>query len=148
MNYNNHLTKLKMKKIFTLIVILSLSTVSFGQTLSEKEIVGKWEVEKIIKKPSNPQFSPLLEGFENSTFSFNQNGGFVLNTTSNTKLFEAVIEMTNGTQWKLGQNNTVNIGSEADGYTIMEIVIREFNDKTLFHLSESGITLLMIPIGK
>jgi len=131
-----------MKKIFTLITILSLCLVSFGQTLNEEEIHGKWKVEKIIKKPSNPQFSPLLEGFENFTFSFDQNGDFELSTTSSTKFFEQITEMIKGTQWKLGQNNTVNIGSEEDGFTIMEIVIREYHDKNLFHLSESGITLL------
>lgn len=133
-----------MRKIFVLIFLMTLSSAVFGQTLNEKEIYGKWKVDKIIEKPTNPQFTPLINGFENSTFFFNQNGSFELTTTSKSELFEMITEMTNGTKWKLEQNKQfVKIGNQDDGYSIMGISIREINGKKIFHLDESEITLEM-----
>lgn len=133
-----------MRKIFTLIFIVTLSSISFGQTLNEKEIHGKWKVEKIVEKPTNPQFTPLIDGFENSTFFFNQNENFELTTTSKSELFGMITEMTNGTKWKVDKSKPyVKIGNQEDGYSIMGISIREINGKKIFHLDESGITLEM-----
>jgi hypothetical protein len=129
-----------MRKVFTLVLLITLSLTSFGQTLNEKEIYGKWKVEKIIKKPTNPQFATLIDGFENATFIFNQNGNFELNTTSKSQLFGMITEMTNGTKWKVEQDKQfVKIGNKDDGYSIMGISIREVNGKKTFYLDESGI---------
>jgi hypothetical protein len=133
-----------MKKIFTLIFLVTLSSISFGQTLNEKEIYGKWKVEKITEKPTNPEFTTLIDGFENSTFFFNQNGNFELTTTTKSELFGMITEMTNGTKWKVEKNKQyLKIGNQEDGYSIMGISIREINGKKIFHLDESGITLEM-----
>jgi hypothetical protein len=133
-----------MRKIFTLIFLIILSSTSFGQTLNEKEMYGKWKVEKIIKKPTNPQFAILIDGFESSTFIFNQNGNFKLKTTSNSELFGMITEMTNGTKWKVEKNKQfIKIGNEDDRYSIMGIAINEVDGKKTFHLDESGITLEM-----
>jgi hypothetical protein len=133
-----------MRKIFTLIFLIILSSTSFGQTLNEKEMYGKWKVEKIIKKPTNPQFAILIDGFESSTLIFNQNGNFKLKTTSNSELFGMITEMTNGTKWKVEKNKQfIKIGNEDDRYSIMGIAINEVDGKKTFHLDESGITLEM-----
>jgi hypothetical protein len=133
-----------MRKIFTLIFLIILSSTSFGQTLNEKEMYGKWKVEKIIKKPTNPQFAILIGGFESSTFIFNQNGNFELKTTSNSELFGMITEMTNGTKWKVEKNKQfIKIGNEDDKYSIMGIAINEVDGKKTFHLDESGIMLEM-----
>jgi hypothetical protein len=133
-----------MRKIFTLIFLIILSSTSFGQTLNEKEMYGKWKVEKIIKKPTNPQFAILIGGFESSTFIFNQNGNFELKTTSNSELFGMITEMTNGTKWKVEKNKQfIKIGNEDDKYSIIGIAINEVDGKKTFHLDESGIMLEM-----
>jgi hypothetical protein len=133
-----------MRKIFTLIFLIILSSTSFGQTLNEKEMYGKWKVEKIIKKPTNPQFAILIDGFESSTLIFNQNGNFKLKTTSNSELFGMITEMTNGTKWKVEKNKQfIKIGNEDNRYSIMGIAINEVDGKKTFHLDESGITLEM-----
>jgi hypothetical protein len=112
--------------------------------LNEKEMYGKWKVEKIIKKPTNPQFAPLIDGFENSTFIFNQSGDFELKTTSKSELFGMITEMTNGTKWKVEKDKQfVKIGNEDDRYSIMGIAISEVNGIKIFYLDESGITLGM-----
>jgi hypothetical protein len=136
-----------MRKIFTLIFLIILSSTSFGQTLNEKEMYGKWKVEKIIKKPTNPKFEILIDGFESSTFIFNQNGNFELKTTSNSELFGMITEMTNGTKWKVEKDKQfIKIGNEDDRYSIMGIAINKVNGKKTFHLDESGITLQMTKI--
>ncbi|MBK5214684.1 MAG: hypothetical protein JJE55_13595 [Flavobacteriaceae bacterium] len=133
-----------MKNIFALVFLITLSINSFGQISNEKEIYGKWTVEKIIDKPSNPQFQTLIEGFKNSIFTFNQNGDFELSSTSSSQLFAMVIEMTNGTKWKFDKSKQyIKIGIEEDRYSRMGISIRETNGSTLFHLNESGMTFEM-----
>lgn len=133
-----------MRRIFTLIFLIPLSSTSFGQTLNEKEMYGKWKVEKIIEKPTNPQFAAFIDGFEKATFIFNQNGDFELYTTSKSELFGMITEMTNGTKWKVEENKQfVKIGNKDDGYSIMGILIKEINGKKIFHLDESEITLEM-----
>ena len=101
-------------------------------------------VEKIIKNPTNPQFAILIDGFENSTFIFNQNGDFELKTTSNSELFGMITEMTNGTKWKVEKDKQfVKIGNKDDRYSIMGIAINEVNGKKTFYIDETGITLEM-----
>ena len=131
-----------MKKLSILILFLTVSLNAFAQFSNEKEIYGNWQVVGIPEKPTNPQFQPLIEGFANSTFSFNENGDFRLTTTSSSELFEMVTSMTNGTQWKLEKNNkNIKIGTAEDNFSTMHISISEFNRNKLFHLSESGLTL-------
>lgn len=131
-----------MKKFSLLILLITISLNSFGQILNEKDIYGKWRVLDILEKPTSPQFQPLIDGFSNSTFSFNQNGNFELTTTSPSELFTIVTEMTNGTKWKFEKDEQyINIGTEKDRYSVMGISISEINRSKLFHLTESGITL-------
>lgn len=133
-----------MKNIFALVFLIALSINSFGQISNDNEIYGKWKVERIIDKPSSPQFQPLIEGFKNSIFTFNQNGDFELSSTSSSQLFAMVTEMTNETKWKFEQDKQyVKIGSKEDKYSIMGITITEIHGKKVFHLNESGMTLEM-----
>jgi hypothetical protein len=133
-----------MRNIFILIILVTVCSTTLGQTLSEKEMYGKWKVEKIIKKPTSPKFKPLINGFENSTFIFNSNGNFKLNTTSKSELFKMFIEMTKGTKWKVERNkNYVKIGNKEDRYSIMGISVRNNNEMKIFHIDESEIILEM-----
>lgn len=142
-----HFKSIIMKKIFTLLLLMILSSTVFGQTFNEKEIYGMWGVEKIIEMPTNAEYTPLLDGFENSYFFFDHNGNFELTTTSNSESFRMITEMTKGSKWKTVQNKPfLKIGSQEDGYSIMDITIKEINGGKTFHLEESGITLKMIKI--
>jgi hypothetical protein len=47
-------------------------------------------------------------------------------------------------KWKVEEGkSSVKIGNEEDGYTIMGNVIRNLKESKIFHLTESGINLLM-----
>jgi len=134
-----------MRRLFVLLLFLmTFGFNSFGQVSNEKEVIGKWKVEKITEKPTNPQFKPLIDGFKNSTFAFNQNGNFSLTTTSKSEIFGMITQMTNDTKWKFEQKEQyVKIGNKEDNYSIMGISIKEVNGKKLFYLDESGMTLEM-----
>ena len=133
-----------MRKFLSFLLLVSLSSSVFGQTLTEKDVYGKWKVVKLIEKPTNPQFVPLISGFENATFVFNQNGNFELTTTSKSELFGIITEMTDGTKWKFEQKSKyLKIGNQEDKYSIMGILVKEINGKIIFHLDESGVKLEM-----
>ena len=134
-----------MRNIFTLLILISLSSISLGQTLSQNDISGKWKVEKVVEKPTDPELVTVLAGFENATFDFNQNGYFQLTFISKSELFIEIAEMTNGTKWKIEKAtpNYVKIGNQEDDYSIMGIIVREINGKIIFYIDESELALQM-----
>lgn len=133
-----------MKKFLIVLFLASLSSSVFGQSLTEKNIHGKWKVVKLIVKSTKPELAPLFKGFENATFTFNPNGNFELTTTSQSELFGMITEMTNGTKWKLEKaKQCLLIGNEANHYSIMGIFVKETNGKILFNLDETGIIMEM-----
>lgn len=134
-----------MRKILTLIFLITLSSNVFGQVNNETELTGKWKVEKILKKPTNPQFKPLIDGFEKATFNFKSNKDFELITTNNSELFKMMMtKVLNGTKWKLvKEKQLVKIGNQEDRFTAMGILVKKENGKLYFHLDESGLTFLM-----
>lgn len=132
-----------MKKAYSLLLVISLSLTSYAQ-VKINEIYGKWTVEKVIEKPKEAQFEPVIDGFKKSTFVFNQDGSFNLITTSKSELFAEVTKNTRGTQWIYEKSkNRIRIGRKADGYSIMGILVQKSSDKIVFNLLESGIILEM-----
>ena len=134
-----------MKKKLTLIFLITLSSTVLGQVNNETELTGKWKVEKILEKPTNPQFKPLIDGFEKAIFNFKSNKDFELTTTNNSELFKMMMtEVLNGTKWKfVKEKQLIKIGNQEDGYTAMGILVKKENGNLYFHLDESGLTLLM-----
>ncbi len=131
-----------MKKLSTLIILFTLSLTAYGQSLTENQIYGNWQVNEVVEKPTNPQFESLVDGFKNATFSFTENKNFNLTTTSKSKLFGMITEMTQNTKWKYEPNqHLIRIGNEEDGYSIMGIIVKQTSKNLLFHLEESGIIL-------
>lgn len=134
-----------MKNILTLILLISLNPTVFGQINHEGELTGKWKVQKILEKPADPQFKPLIESFEKATFHFNPNKDFELTTTNSSEIFEMMMtEVLDGTKWKfVKEKQLVEIGSQEDGFTAMGILLKKENGILLFNLDESGLTFLM-----
>lgn len=131
-----------MKKHIILVILLSFSLFSYGQNLKEDELFGKWKVSKILKKTSNPNMQPILNGFENATLVFDTGKNFEITTTSNSELFTMFISMTKNTKWKFETNKQhIHIGNESDGYTIMGIFTKKNEDQILFRIEESEIIL-------
>ena len=131
-----------MKKILFLFTFLLLFNFLAAQKYSVQDIVGKWKVIGIAKKTDNPNMKDLLKGFESAVFEFKENFDFKLTTTNPTKLFIMVTERTNKSKWKLRKNKfSISIGSDANGYSIMKIIVLEYDNKTIFYLAEPELQL-------
>lgn len=133
-----------MNKILILFTFLTFSISTNGQNLDENEIVGNWNVKRIIQKPSIPEMAPVLDGFENGTFMFDKSGDFDFKTSSNSEMFSEVVGMIQNTKWKFeSSEQLIKIGSEEDKFSIMGIYVKKVNGMLQFHLDESGLRFEM-----
>ena len=131
-------------KIFLNLLLLTFSLNSFGQISSKNEIYGKWKVEETIKQKVNPQSQSIIDELINSVFLFNSNSNFTFTTLSKSEFAGMIVEMTKGNQWKFSQNEQfIDIGTEANQYNTMRILIKKINGKIVFHLAETEIMLEM-----
>lgn len=131
-----------MKKYLFAFTILLFTNQILSQSLSEKDIVGKWKVVKILKKPESPNFNDLVKSFSSATFEFEKNLDFRLTTTDKTKLFKMLTDMTINAKWKLNKSKfAISIGTDTNKYSILKIIVVEVNNKIIFHLSESELDL-------
>lgn len=131
-----------MKKTFLIFIFLLISNFLVAQKYTEQDIIGKWKVVGLAREFDNPNVKKLITSFKSAVFEFNENQDFKLTTSNPSKLFKMVTDMTNKSKWKL--NNTkfsISIGSEADGYSIMQIIIYEIDGKIMFNLLETDIDL-------
>ena len=133
-----------MKNLFGLLLLLTLSLNSFGQISTEKELHGKWKVEEIVKENINPQLLPIIQEFKNLVFYFNENGQFELISNAKYEFIGELIEMAKDTKWTFDEDKLcVDIRPEKDKYSTIGIIIKETNEKTIFHLDETEIKLVM-----
>ncbi|MGY5354793.1 hypothetical protein [Wenyingzhuangia sp. IMCC45467] len=131
------------KQLLTLFFFFTILS-SFGQDLSKDDIYGDWKVNHIVSSPNDVQFQALSDGFKNATFSFHNNGKFNINTTFNTPMFKLFTEKSNNTNWIFIDNEQhIKIGHQNNQYSIMGIVIKQKNNKILFHLDETELIMEM-----
>ena len=133
-----------MYKTQTFLIALLLTSFCYSQNVLERELAGKWRVEKILKSPDIPQAKPLLEGFSKAIFNLGGDGDFKLSTTSGSELFAMVTKMTDDTKWIFNtEEQLIQIGNKSEGYSIMGIQVQEKDGVILFELQETGILLEM-----
>jgi hypothetical protein len=131
-----------MKKYLIIVFIVLFSNSITSQDINQKNIIGKWKVIKVLKEIDNPNLRDIVKSFATATFEFKENSMFKLTTADNSKLFTMITTMTNNSKWKLNQNNyVIEIGSQADGYNILKIIVAEVDGRIIFHLSESELDL-------
>ncbi|MEO1010534.1 MAG: hypothetical protein AAFX53_04460 [Bacteroidota bacterium] len=127
-----------------LISLLIFSNNVLGQNVSKNDIVGSWKVKRIVQKPENPDFLPILDGFSKATFEFHESQNFRFSTTSESKLFTEVIGMVDNTKWKYEPTKQlIKIGAEEDGFSIMGIYVSKEEGYLQFHIDESGLKFEM-----
>ena len=51
-----------MRTLFLIIFILASGMSSYGQ-IDKSEFYGSWTVKRVLEKPSDPDFEPLIDGF-------------------------------------------------------------------------------------
>ncbi|MHA3787901.1 hypothetical protein ACX0HA_06780 [Flavobacterium hauense] len=132
-----------MKKFFTLFFIAFALTLS-AQPIAKKELIGKWKAISTgaIQKMEQSELKELKTMFANSTFSFLDNGKFLITLPEDKQGME---EMFANTLWIYDENTAViKIGTQKDNFSIMAIKAVKSKGKFCFSLLESGIKLEVV----
>jgi len=133
-----------------ILILLLISSITYGQSLSEKEIIGTWKVEKISgdfpKMPTEQQkkMDALKAAFLKSSFEFKEDRTFNFNI----EFMQELDEMMKNVHWKLSSNKTEIIIQEwkdkdTDKYQLMGINVSKRNGKVYFIMTESPFILEM-----
>ena len=131
-----------MKKQLLLFTILLFTNHIISQEFIQKNIVGKWKVVKILKKPESPNFNDIIKSFSSATFLFEENLNFKITTLDKTKLFAMLTNMTKDAKWRFNDNNyAISIGNDSNKYSILKIILVQVDDKMIFHLDETELDL-------
>ncbi len=130
-----------MNKLPIFILAFTINLICFGQIKSESELIGKWAVVKMIDKPTEAQFKPIVDAFEKCTFNFKSNHDFELTTTNETELYKMMVNevLNENVKWRFN-SSTKKIGI---GNSIMFIQIVSNNEEPVFHIEETGLNLLV-----
>jgi hypothetical protein len=132
-----------MKNIFILFLFISIQ--AFSQEIIKEKIYGIWNVQKNLTPKSDPKLNDVINGFNDASFTFYENGNFVLKSTNTSKLFLMTLNMLKNAKWKLDQNRQmIRLGNEKDHFSIMGIVVKEKEGKTFFIIDETPIELEMV----
>lgn len=130
-----------MKKVSIFILTFLVNLFCFGQIKTESDLNGKWIVKKIIDKPTEAHFKPVVETFENATFDFKPNHHFKLTTTHETELSRMMTigAFRKNVKWHFDKSKQlIRIGKSLMLFKIIK------NDKEpVLHLEETELNLLL-----
>ncbi len=135
-----------MNKISILILLFAVNLIGFGQIKTEADLIGKWAVKKMIDKPTKAQFKPIVDAFEKSTFNFKANKQIEVTSTNETELFQLMkMEIFNEeAKWQFDEyEQLIRIGNEDEGFSWMLIKIKHNREEPIFHVEETGLTMLL-----
>jgi hypothetical protein len=90
-----------MKNLIIIVLSLFISNIVFSQEISKEKIYGTWKVQKNRTPKSDPKLNDIIDGFNEATFTFYENGNFVLKSTNTSKLFLMTLNMLKNAKWKL-----------------------------------------------
>lgn len=127
-----------MKRQFVVLVILFFTNSIISQEFTQKDLVGKWKVVRIINKSENPNLKDIIKSFSSATFLFDENLNFRTATADKTPWFTMLTDITKEAKWKWNPNNlVVSVGNDVNNYSILKIVVSKAGNKTIFHLAET-----------
>lgn len=126
-----------MKSLFFGFLFL-LAGSAFGQKLNDSLIMGTWRSEKVLKKPSNPNYRDIIDSFKMSVFKFKADHTFEIGSEQNSQEFANLRKMTKGKSWKFDAiTNIIKIGDAKDNFSTMKIKVKTIEGKTVFVLEET-----------
>lgn len=126
-----------MKNIF-LALFLFCSVITFGQHMESSQITGKWTVVKATPTDATANdnqvvMNQLQKGFENALFEMKEGGNFYATFPVNAPEFVQELSFLNNKNWEWEKDaNKIKVGTTADNYSLMHIVVTPAGDKTFF----------------
>lgn len=132
-----------MKNIFILFLFISMQV--FSQKISKEKMFGRWTVQKNITPKSDRKLNDIINGFNDASFTFSENGNFVLQSSNTSKIFLMTLDMLKNAKWKLDKSRQmIRLGNQKDYFSIMGIVVQDREGKIFFLINETPIELEMI----
>ncbi|MBT0606778.1 DUF5004 domain-containing protein [Aequorivita echinoideorum] len=134
-----------MKKLYVLFAFILITVAANSQSISEKELMGVWQVTSVTSASQNPNQAQLIAGLQRATMYFKNDHTFEFNSYSTNPTLASFIENTQNSQWKYDANlQTVAIGTAENNYSAMIIKVRKQNGKVSFLLQETNVELQVI----
>lgn len=126
-----------MKNLF-LALFLFGSMITFGQNMESSQITGKWTVVKatptdMAAGENAVILNQLQKGFENAQFEVKEGGDFYATFPANSPEFMEELTFLNNKNWEWQkETNMIKVGTTADNFSMMHIVVTPAGDKTFF----------------
>jgi hypothetical protein len=142
-----------MKIISILLFMIICNTTLFSQNLTNDNFVGTWKVVNAQLMPDVKigldtdglkMMEEVRKGFIGTIFKFELNNKFTIKFPNTIPEFMKELEFLNNQKWKLGEDHVIVIGSEKDGYSLMNISVKNEQEKKYFILDETPLILEVI----
>ncbi len=134
-------------KIFCVFLFVGLFfNIVFSQNFSESQLIGSWKVIEVINydSTSNKDLVDFFDDFKSSRFYFRQDGFFEFSSTGKSKAMIIFMQMFSGSNWIFDPEHLeIGIGNKKNKFNSAKIFVREKDNKVVFNIQESPITLIM-----
>lgn len=136
---------MKATSLYYLVFTLLIASKIFAQGFVEKDVTGNWIVTEVTStKANNETQLKVVAGFKNSTFIFNADHSFILQTQDKSIYMTMLARQLLKAQWQFTDaTDEVSIGTPQNHFSILKIQLEHKGDSTLFNLEESGIGLVV-----
>lgn len=116
-----------------------------AQGFVEKDVVGNWTVTEVIAtKPNNETQLKVIAGLKKSTFIFNTDHSFVLQTLDKSIYMTMLTRQLLKAAWQFTDaTDEIMIGTPQNHYSTLKIQMEHKGAETLFNLEESGVGLIV-----
>ena len=127
-----------MKNLIALFAFLLITTYAQSQTLTEKELIGTWQVVALENPSSN---SKSAQEMERAYFNFHADRSFVLRTKKDNSLkSEYETSSSKNAEWSYNSSTqTIQIPRGK-----MTIKVSGIGENTVFTIQETGMKLQMV----
>lgn len=116
-----------------------------AQGFVEKDIAGNWTVTDVIATKSNNETQlKVIAGFKKSTFVFNADHSFVLQTQDKSIYMTMLSRQLLKAAWQFTDaTDEIMIGTPQNHYSTLKIQMEHKGEAILFNLEESGVGLMV-----
>lgn len=123
-----------MKNLIVLFVLALLTSTVYGQSLTEKEITGTWQVINVVNAGSQPQ---QAEKMHSAYFDIHSDHSFQIRLKKQGKTSKGYENTLKNTTWNY-KNDTQTIGLNNENMTI---IVSKSSGKMFFEMPETGMKL-------
>jgi len=116
-----------------------------AQGYVEKDVTGNWTVTEVIAtKPNNETQLNVIAGLKKSTFIFNADHSFVLQTLDKSIYMTMLTRQLLKAAWQFTDaTDEIMIGTSQNHYSTLKIQMEHKGEATVFNLEESGVGLIV-----